>query len=215
MRTFIQYIDYLVLVGGCFIISMSFSLFLMPYHIASGGIPGLSVILHALLNINAAYIQWGINIPLFFIGLWLGGSGFGIKTALGSVLIPLFIIAAQYIPTPVSSAISAAILGGIGTGIGLCLIFKSKGSVGGFSLVAQLLHQYTGIRLSSLIVVLNMTVVIASGLLFGYTGLAYSLGSLLITGFSIDTANLIFDGKLMHTVRAHREYYRKYFRFVI
>lgn len=184
-------LEYALLIFGCFLISCSFSVFLCPYNIASGGVPGLSVVLNKLLDINTAYIQWGINVPLFLLGLLVHGFDFGFKTAIGSLFIPLFVLLTQRIPLISLSPLLAAIIGGIGIGIGLALVYMSKGTVGGFSLLAQLIHDYTNIKLSSLIVMLNGIVIVLAGLMFGFSGGCYALVSLVITGLSMEACNAV------------------------
>ena len=63
--------EYGMLAVGSFIIALSFNLFLNPNQIASGGVSGLSTILHHLFGIPPAISQWGLNIPLFLLGLSL------------------------------------------------------------------------------------------------------------------------------------------------
>ncbi len=183
--------EYIMLIFGCIIISLSFNLFLCPNKIASGGLPGLSIVLYKLLGINTAYIQWGINIPLFFVGVIKYGTNFAAKTIIGFFSIPLFILLTQNFTTPDINLLLASILGGIGTGIGIGLIFKSKSTVGGFTLVAQLLHDYTKIKISNLIILLNAVVILLANLTFGFSGAIYAIVSLLVTGKSIDALNLI------------------------
>lgn len=184
--------EYMLLILGCITISLTFNLFLLPNNIASGGLPGLAIVLYNILKINTAYILWGINVPLFLLGIFLHGKNFGIKSILGFFSIPFFILLTQTIPTPNFNLLFAAVLGGIGTGIGLALIFKSKSTVGGFTLVAQLLHDYTKIKISRLIILLNATVILLAGLSFGYSGAFYAFSSLIITGLTMDAFNFIF-----------------------
>ena len=43
--------------------ALSFNLFFLPNHIASGGVSGLSVLAQAWLGIEPAFTQWALNIP--------------------------------------------------------------------------------------------------------------------------------------------------------
>ena len=189
----LEVVEYLTLILGCFIISISFNLFLCPNKIASGGIPGLSIVFHKLFGIKVAYIQWGINLPLFFLGLLRHGSNFGLKTAVGSFVIPLFILLTQSIPALSHNILVASIFGGAGVGIGLGFVFRSKGSVGGFSLLAQIMHDYTKMKLSSWIMILNMTVILLAGFTFSFSGALYALISLAITCAFIDVVQFILN----------------------
>lgn len=198
-------IEYLTLIIGCFIISISFNLFLCPNNIASGGIPGLSIVVNRLFGVNAAYIQWSINLPLFFIGTLRHGNNFGLKTAVGSFVIPLFILLTQDLPTLSHNVLVAAIFGGAGVGTGLGFIFKSKGSVGGFSLLAHIMHDYTKMKISSWIMILNIAVILVAGFVLGFSGAFYALTSLIITCLSIDLVQYILSLKQSNLLKIKHE----------
>ena len=63
-------IDTSMILVGSFITALAFNLFLVPNHIASGGVSGLSVIAQSLFGIEPAFTQWALNIPLFIAGFW-------------------------------------------------------------------------------------------------------------------------------------------------
>lgn len=183
-------IEYIMLMLGCFVIALSFNFFLCPNHIASGGIPGLSIVLNKLLGINAAYIQWLINIPLFILGVCTYGYNFGLKTIIGSFIIPFFVLLTQSVSPLSHNLFISSIIGGVGVGLGLGFVFKSRGSVGGFSLVAQIIYAQTRIKLSTLILVINLVVIIMAGFTFNFSGAVYALLSLMTTSVSIDIVQL-------------------------
>lgn len=184
--TLFHLIEYLAIIFGCFVISTSFNMFLYPNNIASGGVPGLSIILCRLLGLNVIYIQLIINVLLFLIGLFIYGSNFALKTLVSSFCIPFFIFLTQGFAVLNINIFFASILGGIGVAIGLVFILRSCGSAGGFTLLAQIIHYYTNIKLSSLILILNIVIIFLAGLIFGFSGAVYAILSIIITSFSID-----------------------------
>ena len=190
--------DYIVLITGCFFIAISFNSFLYPNKIASGGIPGLSIILYKLFRINSAYLQFYINVPLFFIGLLKFGGNFGIKTMIGSFAIPTFILLTQGFVLLNSNIIIASILGGVGTGIGLAFIVNGKGAVCGFTLIATILHEYTKLKFSILIMILNSAVIIASSVVIGFIPSFYALISLATTSIVIEVVQNILKSKTLN-----------------
>jgi len=181
-----EVVEYAILVIGCFLIALSFNLFLLPNKIASGGLPGLSVVLNKILGMRPAYIQWGINTPLFLFGVLKHGRSFGLKTIIGSFSIPLFVLLTSGFSALTHNVLIGAVIGGIGTGLGLGLVFKAKGTVGGFSLAARLLHDYSNLKISTLILLLNGSVVFLAGLVFGFYGALYAFLSLVITTYSME-----------------------------
>lgn len=181
--------DYIFLILGSFLIAISFTLFLLPNNIASGGIPGLSLVLNKLFNINTAYLQFYINITLFFIAIYKLGFNFLLKTLIGSFAIPEFILLTQNIFVFNNNILTAAIAGGIGTGLGLALIVKGKAAVCGFTLLAQILHEYTKIKFSQLILLLNIIVIAFAIFIIGLNSGLYAGFSLFITFITIEMFN--------------------------
>lgn len=175
-----------LLLIGTIVIAVSFNLFMVPNGIASGGVSGLSILVQRKLDITPAITQWAINIPLFIASLWLLGKKFAAKTALGSMLLPLFVLLTSSWPTPTHNPLLAAIYGGIGVGVGLGLVFRGGGSTGGMDLAAQILHRYTGLPLSLAVVCFDGLVIIAAGIIISPETSLYALIGLFVTSKTID-----------------------------
>ncbi|MHA7967348.1 YitT family protein [Paenibacillus sp. CAU 1782] len=171
---------------GSLIVAISFNMFLVPNGIASGGVSGISILVQSLTGFLPAYTQWAINIPLFAAGVLLLGRKFGAKTAIGTVVMPLFVLVSAHIPSPTNIPLLAAIYGGIGVGLGLGLVFRSGGSTGGLDLAAQILHRYTGLPYSIALVCFDGCVIIAAGFVFSPEVSLYALIGLFVTSKTID-----------------------------
>jgi uncharacterized membrane-anchored protein YitT (DUF2179 family) len=179
-------VNILLLLAGSFLIAVSFNMFLVPLGIASGGVSGISILVQRVAGIPPAYTQWALNVPLFLLGLWLLGRRFALKTALGSFVLPLFVLLTSQWPAPTNNAMLAAIYGGIGVGAGLGFVFRGRGSTGGLDLAAQLLHRFTGIRLGLAVASLDGFVIAAAGVLIAPENALYALVGLFVTSKTID-----------------------------
>ncbi|XEC95389.1 YitT family protein [Paenibacillus tarimensis] len=179
-------ISVVFLLLGSFAIAASFNLFLVPNGIASGGVSGISILVQRLINIPPAYTQWALNIPLFIAGMLLLGRRFALRTALGSVVLPFFVLLTANWPAPTDNALLASIYGGIGVGIGLGLVFRGRGSTGGLDLAAQLLSRYTGLRYGLAIAVFDGLVIVAAGFIISPENALYALIGLFVTSKTID-----------------------------
>jgi uncharacterized membrane-anchored protein YitT (DUF2179 family) len=188
-----QVIEYSLLVAGAAVIAISFNLFLLPNQIASGGVAGVSTIVLNSIGIEPAFTQWAMNIPLFIAGLILLGGKFGIKTAVGSILLPLFVLFTGHWEAPTENLLLAAIYGGIGVGIGLGIVFRGRGSTGGLDLAAQILHKYTGFSLGLSIAILDGLVIFAAGFVFSPEKALYALIGLFVTSKTIDIVQAGFS----------------------
>ena len=185
--------EYGLLVAGSFLIAASFNLFLHPNQVVSGGVAGISIIVHHLFGIEPAVTQWLLNIPLFAAGLWLLGGRFGLKTAVGSVVLPLFVLLTRSWPPVTDNPLLAGIFGGIGIGAGLGVVFRGKGSTGGLDLLAQIIHKYTGLSLGVAVAMLDGAVITAAGLVFSPEKALYALIGLFVTSKTIDIVQLGFS----------------------
>jgi uncharacterized membrane-anchored protein YitT (DUF2179 family) len=171
---------------GTAIIAISFNMFLVPNGIASGGVSGVSILVQQVFDVAPALTQWALNIPLFLAGVWLLGRRFAAKTALGSVLLPLFVLLTAHMASPTHNPLLAAIYGGIGVGLGLGLVFRGGGSTGGLGLAAQILHKYTGLPLSLAVACFDGIVIAASGFIVSPEVALYALIGLFVTSKTID-----------------------------
>ncbi|MFD0673603.1 YitT family protein [Cohnella sp. GCM10027633] len=178
--------NYAALLIGAFLIAVSFNLFLLPNKIASGGVSGISVIVNSLFDIPPAYVQWTLNIPLFIAGILVLGKQFGVKTAVGSVLLPLFVLLTSHWEPPTHEPLLGALYGGLGVGLGLGLVFRGRGSTGGLDTAAQILHRLTGLRLGLAVAVFDGCVILSAGLFISLENALYALIGLFATSKTID-----------------------------
>ncbi|WP_138496157.1 YitT family protein [Paenibacillus pinistramenti] len=185
--------DTLMIMIGSFITSLAFNLFLLPAHIASGGVSGISVILNYSLGVNPAYIQWALNIPLFIAGWLLLGREYSIRSLLGTILLPMFVLLTQHWEAPTTDPLLASLYGGIGVGFGLGIVFRGRGSTGGLSTLAQIVQKYSGLNLATCVMLMDGTVITIAGFVLSWEKALYALIGLYITGKIIDAVELGFS----------------------
>jgi uncharacterized membrane-anchored protein YitT (DUF2179 family) len=178
--------SYVYLLVGSLMIALAFNLFLLPNRIASGGVAGLSVVLDTVVHVPPAYTQWALNVPLLITGLLLLGGRFGIKTAIGSILMPLIILLTSHVDAPTHNPLLAAIYGGVGVGLGMGIVFRGRASTGGMDIAAQILHRLTGIRYGLAVATFDACVIVSAGFLISMENALYALIALFVTSKTID-----------------------------
>jgi len=63
-----SYIRNLVLVlTGCTVMGLGYSLFLIPYHFVPGGVSGISIIINYLLRLPVDLVIIFLNLPVFLL----------------------------------------------------------------------------------------------------------------------------------------------------
>lgn len=185
--------EYGLLLLGSLLIAVSFNVFLSPNQVASGGVTGISIIVQTLFGFEPAYTQWALNIPLFIAGTLLLGRQFGVKTAVGSVVLPLMVLLTRGIPSLTHNLLLASIYGGILIGMGLGLVFRGRGSTGGLDLAAQLIHRYTGISLGLCVAMLDGLVILSAGIVLSPEKAMYALIGLFVTSKTISIVQIGLD----------------------
>lgn len=204
-------VQYLQLITGCLITAVGFNVFLKPNQIASGGMVGISLIVKELFNIEPAITQWGGNIALFFVGLFLLGKKYTLRTAFGSLVLPLLIFFTRDLHAVTLNPLLGSIYGGLLAGIGLGLVFKSDGSTGGTSIIASIINKYAGISLGNSQGLIDASAIIAATFVFDGEKALYAIISLFITTKAIDLVQLGFSGsKVAFVVSNKSEIIKEY-----
>lgn len=171
-----KWINFLI---GIFIVAFSFNLFCVPNNLASSGIGGLSIVVGNFIEIDTSLFVGVINIFLIIISYIFLGKEDTYKTIVGSLVYPIFLKITSFITgyIDISSVdlLIKAIMGGIVTGYGLGLVFKSGYTTGGTDIIEAILVKYLKISMDKAIIIVDGVVVILSGLVFGIEHLIYAL----------------------------------------
>lgn len=135
------YTNYGLVISGSIIIALGYVFFIIPHKLVPGGVFGLSILIHHLIDHPIGAIALCINIPLLLLGLWLVGKQFGIKTFLALMLGSAFIDGLMYL-FPVSLLTSdvlvSALFGGGIIGFGIALVVKAGATTGGTDVIARI-----------------------------------------------------------------------------
>lgn len=181
------FIDYLGITFGSFLIALALTVFLVPNRIAAGGVSGLATVIYYITSFPIGITMLIINIPLFFAGLKIMGSSFGIRTIYGIVSLSVFTDLLQPRMTALTDdLLLASIYGGVIGGIGLGIVFRSRGTTGGTDLIASLLNYFTGITVGEGLLIADGIVVTLAGIFFNLEVALYAAVTIFITSQTID-----------------------------
>lgn len=185
------FLNYSLILFGSFILASGFVLFIAPYKIIPGGVYGISIILHYLIDTPIGMTALAFDIPLTIIGIKVLGPRFGVKTVVGFVLTAFFVDGLTYFwgnaPLVEGDALLSSIFGGVFVGLGLGLIFKAKATSGGSDIIAMIIGKYTKIPLGQLMIYVDSAIVLIGLVAFRDWKIPlYSLIVIFITGKIID-----------------------------
>jgi len=172
---------------GCLILAFSVSVFVLPFNILSGGVAGLAVALNFLIDVDPTIIINVSMLILFVIGTIFLGRKFALSTFITTILYPLMIILINSFEIvvdidPFLASLYAGLMGGAGVG----LVFKAGASTGGMDIPPLIINKYTGIKLSTLILVIDAITVFLGIISYGLAAVLIGFIAVWGTSFAID-----------------------------
>jgi uncharacterized membrane-anchored protein YitT (DUF2179 family) len=179
---------YLVL--GCTLLAAGVVLFLVPNKIATGGTPGVAILLHFLTGLPVGGLMVAINAPLLLAGFRYLGKSFALRTVaailLSALLVDLFAEFLQLQPLS-NNTLLATLYGGIVIGVGIGLILRGNASSGGSTIVARIVASRCRFKPGQVILSIDALIIVSSGLVFQDIDRAlWSLISIYVTSKCID-----------------------------
>lgn len=183
---------YLIIIG-CIIAAFGTAEFLLPNQLSSGGFGGIATIIYYFFNVPMGTTILVLNIPLFIWGYFKCGKKFILKTVFATILYSKLIDAFENFNTFTQDRFLSCIYGGILTGVGLALVFKSNTSTGGTDLIAYIVQNYNiNFKISNIITFIDIGVVLANLIAFKEIEVGlYSAIVIFLVGKMID---IVFEG---------------------
>ncbi|GAB6175281.1 YitT family protein [Desulfobaculum senezii] len=186
----------IMVLAGCAIAALGFVLFQVPYNITAGGISGLAIILSDTVGLSEGIVIWLVNIPLLMLGfVYLGRWRFLSSSIMAvfafSAFVELFlnIMPGLLAPYPIThdkflASLYAGVLFGLGSGI----IFRFGSTIGGTSIPARIIHNFTGYPMSQVYLFTDLGVICLGGLVYNWEMALLALFSLVMNGLFSDFA---------------------------
>lgn len=148
---------------GCALGALAYPLFLVPNHIAPGGLTGLATVLNYLFRWPVGTTSLVMNVPLFIIGYRAMGRVFVVRSLVATVLFSVLI---DLIPLPpmTEQPLLGAVFGGVLLGAGLGLILRGGATTGGTDMVARMIHnRFQHISVGAFLFLIDCCVVLMAG----------------------------------------------------
>lgn len=161
---------------GPFVAAFALEVFLVPNNIIDGGIVGISIILSYLTKINLGLLIFVINIPFFFLAFNKIGKKFVLQTfyAIGMLSLALNVFTTHHLPSTHDLLLST-VFGGIILGAGVGLVLKNEGSLDGTEIMSLVLSKKFGFSVGEWIMLFNVFIYSAAGLVFGWNKAMYAV----------------------------------------
>lgn len=182
--------DYLLITGGAMLQALGLVLFLVPAHLASGGVSGLAQIINF-------YTSWPIgvmviigNLPLFALGWrFLGGRRFALRTAFAVLIFSVTTDLLTLIVPPeglTGDVVLNTLYGGLISGVGFGLVYRGRGTSGGSDILTRILNYWRGISISQSYLITDTVIILLAGVAFGWDKALYALVMLYVSGIAAE-----------------------------
>lgn len=180
---------------GGLVSALGFVLFQMPFKLAAGGVGGLGLIVHEWTGFSPGLFFLLANIPLLILGFFtLGRWRFLFQTVTAVLTFSLGAdLFARYLPGFFSNypltddALLSGIYAGIVGGVGMGILYRAGGSIGGTSIPARLLNMKTGFPLSQAFLYTDTGIILLAGVVFSWEAAMLAFLTLMLMGMVSDT----------------------------
>lgn len=193
--------NYLLIIIGAVAYGAGVGLFLEPYHIAPGGVTGISIMVSNFTGISTGALILLINLPLLLLALVKMGGEFFVKTLVATAVASAAIDRFSQVGAVCSERMISAFAGGALMAASMGLIFRCGGTTGGSDIVVRLLRRrYPHIKSGTVFLVIDGIISVTSGLVFRNLEVAlYALSALTVSSkvldfvlYGTDEAKLVF-----------------------
>ena len=147
----------------------------------TGGTVGMAFLLHYLSGWAFGLLFFVINLPFYYLAMRRMGWRFTLKTFIAISLVSIFSdVHQQFIHIDLLQPVYATLFGSMMIGLGLIVLFRHRGSLGGVNILALYLQERYGIRAGKLQLVVDLCIVLASLYVVSMQMLLASIGGAII-----------------------------------
>lgn len=188
--------EYIIITIGFLIVAFGSELFLVPNKISGGGVMGIAIVVRNMLGSSFKQLSVGVlmlimNGVLFIVAFATIGAKFAWKTVYASIGLSVSMwIIEKAAPNGISvtnNLMLATIFGTLISGGGMGIVFNHDASTGGTDIIAKMVNKFLHIDIGKSLLLVDFSITFFSGIELGADIGMYSLLSVLINGFVIDS----------------------------
>lgn len=161
--------------AGAIVYSIGLRFFLIPNHMIDGGITGISIILNYVFGTPLGLLFILFNIPFLILGYKFISNIYAFATMYSILILSIIVELLPKLHPFTDEPILAAVFGGITIGIGIGIIIRYGGSLDGTETVGIIFDKKTGFSVGEIVLFINLFIMAAAGIVFGWEKAMYSL----------------------------------------
>lgn len=185
----------IMIITGSAISAIAFDLFIMPNKLLSGGISGISLVLHYVFNANTGLLIFVFNIPIFILGYKFVDKEFVILSLIGTAFLSFWIEFFSFLRGAMhgESIMLYCIYAGVLNGVGMGIVLRNRASQGGLDIIAVIFKKYFSRNIGSTSFMINTFIVLASSFITNINLAMYTLISMYASSVVMDKVQQGFD----------------------
>ena len=172
-------------------VAIALNLFWGPGHMYSSGITGFAQLINTLserylpFTLTTSVMYFALNVPLLLVAWFKIGHKFTFFTIITVILGSLMMRVLQPVNMHVDPLV-CAIFGGMINGLGTGFALKNGISTGGLDIVGIVVQKKIGTSYGKVSIFINLVIIAAAGIAFGWNRALYSALTIFINGRVID-----------------------------
>jgi uncharacterized membrane-anchored protein YitT (DUF2179 family) len=181
--------DYGFVLLGALVLSLGYSLFIVPHKLVPGGVFGLSIVAVEVIGLSVGLLALLINIPLLLWGTKVLGRKTVLKTGLFMVSSSFFLDSIGLLTANaiiIDDILVSALFGGLLVGTSIFITKTGGATTGGSDIVARILSEKVNLEFSQLLLIMDAIVIVLGIITFkDYTMAAYCIITIVTTSKTI------------------------------
>lgn len=180
-------LDVIIMTLGGLFFALGINYFILPNHLSEGGIIGITIILHYVLEWDPGIVNFILNVILIGVGYKYFDKKAMIYTIYSVSVSSLLISLTSGIDhTLTDDALLAAIFAGLLIGIGLGLVFYVGGTSGGTTVLAGIAKQLWGWSVGKALLIMDLVIIAGAVFVIGIEKAMLTLITVFIVAKVID-----------------------------
>ncbi len=182
--------SYTYVLLGSLMLSVAYSLLIIPHNIVPGGILGLSIVIKHISGLSVGWVALVINIPLLLWGTKVLGFKTGLKTLFSMILVSFYIDLISSFTSGrifINDVLMSAVFGGIIVGISVTIVMNAGATTGGNDILVRILSTKIRLPYNQLILIVDGLVILLGTVVFkDFTMAAYSVVAIVAISKTIE-----------------------------
>lgn len=190
--------EYLMIILGTGILAFGIACFYDPIGLVTGGFTGLAIVVKSLTEglfaggVPLWITNLVLNVPVFILAYILKGTKFIGKSFFGAVMLSVWLAIIPQVNFAGDDMLLSAIFGGVFTGAGIGLVFRTGTTTGGTDLVSVLIQlKVRHISIVQILQIIDGIVVMLGMFVFGIQPTMYAIIAIVV---ATNISDMVLEG---------------------